>query len=1187
MKMPKEGPTRMVRVISVHHFGGQGVEGCGEEVVGAAVDEANDRLLLALPTHAVQVRSLAPSSAPPFLFPTVDRVVRMLHCAKGNYVATLETKRNRQGRETTYARAYVNWDTASYTHSISVNESPESSKVKGEDGEPTGLLKDSLPSASQQQQPMRARIAGRVTPSGSQWWPGPSALEMLELPLKRAASPDSPMAVCNVTGNLIIGVGYNLILFAFRNPVHRLSKLRYVDFEESFTFELSFRPLHLLMAEDLVACMSKDALHVFRVGLDKETEIVDDEKEEESSKDCGTKMEVVYLPSIVEHDRSLRMTVNAAGHPGPFRESQQMVVLVGPKPIPNPLSPSVSPSATKENQLPEALPTIQHILRLQILACAKLGREEFRCFTLRTVYSAELSNKDAAEADSSNEEDDGSRTENQNPMRSENYEDLASIMFFVATQQEGYLYHFPGSKPVKRGTYPAKAMLPDAVYPLTAPVSSVVMEQYAVHALTETGLETYTMRAGKNLLQQLELHSDSKTSSKHTAYPSSEDPVCLIGLRPFFGVEHLFLTHRHLVLLASCSSSSEGSPSTSSQDSPISMSPSGGNTGRWTQYSLQLPTPTELFHDMMQVGSAHVMSNPATYLHLLSEGHLVLRLALRSQPLPQNALSDNLKKIKEASYKDLKGLFEESCALLADHYIRDDTDPDGTLASAYYHMAGLNPSQVIDRVLERNGTQNGSSAMKGLIRYIKKELLSTEEVNNGNDPLAAPDGESFALKLLSLLEENSPEDVSMLVLRSSALLACRQGVERVLKVLKQRQQLLQSSLGENGEETFTTPPPPQDALALAVVCLHRGCPDRACAVLTSLGAAGHLTSVLEEHSSLLFEPGEEKSLSELAGVVAEACPEALAEVLGKKAEKGGSKVLAGAVRALREKVAAAGSAAEGASTGKALRLLLEKHFAPVLSGKVEESSNTLLEESKMLVRSYLAGLIADSHLNGQKGESANSNSESVSEWEIFGPRLAFLERMSPFSSESRKKSSGSGSNQPSDGQKMCLIKLQSMLCSTRLHPECVAEVRQFLQGCPTTLGRHSLLALCIPPREATLFLLEVCPQALLQYAKDKYSADNDWKYLLLLLQRRLLTSQEQSPMRVFYTRILRDALSHLAHTLSLEEFVKVLPPGGGKGEVASYVAHYLRSCQQIQHANHIRSLIIATGNQLLSTLNFD
>lgn len=76
----------------------------------------------------------------------------------GNYVATLEVKQNRQGKECSYARVYANWD---------------------------------VPSAVQQ--PMRARIAGRVTPSSAQ--SGPPSLEMIELPLKKAPSV---IACCQV-----------------------------------------------------------------------------------------------------------------------------------------------------------------------------------------------------------------------------------------------------------------------------------------------------------------------------------------------------------------------------------------------------------------------------------------------------------------------------------------------------------------------------------------------------------------------------------------------------------------------------------------------------------------------------------------------------------------------------------------------------------------------------------------------------------------------------------------------------------------------------------------------------------------------------------------------------------------------------------------------------------------------------
>jgi hypothetical protein len=42
------------------------------------------------------------------------------------------------------------------------------------------------------------------------------------------------------------------------------------------------------------------------------------------------------------------------------------------------------------------------------------------------------------------------------------------------------------------------------------------------------------------------------------AYPPVEDPICLVGLRPFFGVEHLLVSESYLCLLA-CADTSTSS----------------------------------------------------------------------------------------------------------------------------------------------------------------------------------------------------------------------------------------------------------------------------------------------------------------------------------------------------------------------------------------------------------------------------------------------------------------------------------------------------------------------------------------------------------------------------------------------------------------------------------------------------
>jgi hypothetical protein len=63
------------------------------------------------------------------------------------------------------------------------------------------------------------------------------------------------------------------------------------------------------------------------------------------------------------------------------------------------------------------------------------------------------------------------------------------------------------------------------------------------------------------------------------------------------------------------------------------------------------------------------------------------------------------------------------------------------------------------------------------------------------------------------------------------------------------------------------------------------------------------------------------------------------------------------------------------------------------------------------------------------------------------------------------------------------VHLQCLLCSGKLPPECLSEVRQFVHTHPQLHGNLSLQVLCVPTREATNILLDFCPHALLQYAK--------------------------------------------------------------------------------------------------------
>jgi hypothetical protein len=79
-------------------------------------------------------------------------------------------------------------------------------------------------------------------------------------------------------------------------------------------------------------------------------------------------------------------------------------------------------------------------------------------------------------------------------LRSKYYAAMVSVICVVVTQQEGYLYHFMTQDLQEPSALRQAA--PVTVYPFTAPVIAVAVERFVLHALTETGLETYTLRTG-------------------------------------------------------------------------------------------------------------------------------------------------------------------------------------------------------------------------------------------------------------------------------------------------------------------------------------------------------------------------------------------------------------------------------------------------------------------------------------------------------------------------------------------------------------------------------------------------------------------------------------------------------------------------------------------------------------------
>lgn len=93
------------------------------------------------------------------------------------------------------------------------------------------------------------------------------------------------------------------------------------------------------------------------------------------------------------------------------------------------------------------------------------------------------------------------------------------------------------------------------------------------------------------------------------------------------------------------------------------------NASFLTLYNLELPSHKTIFNDISIVANVHRFTSVLTYRHLMSEAHMVLRLALLLKKW--TITEDSVKLIiqKNSNTDDLIEIYRTSCALLGDHYI--------------------------------------------------------------------------------------------------------------------------------------------------------------------------------------------------------------------------------------------------------------------------------------------------------------------------------------------------------------------------------------------------------------------------------------------------------------------------------------------------------------------------------------
>ncbi|KAK0079205.1 hypothetical protein PV326_008883 [Microctonus aethiopoides] len=1114
----------MVRIIPVHNFVSQNVGPIEESTASCTANiKDQDLLLLALSSHCVKVYSLVTSQSILLTtFPTVDLVHQLLHCDKGNYVATLESKLSRDGKTTNkFVRIYINWI-----------------------------------SSGNQNQPMRARIAGRVTPSLNR---SQNSLEMIELPLN-----EQPIniACCQTTGNLLVIMGQEGVIHELKVETQQTTKHKFLDFEiRPWSLKFSFAPSHVGLAEDFIYIMNSTNFILIRltnqfhdeinsIDVVDSVEIINNTKNRRRSNQNNSNIDLIIDNKNTAQKQQLRKTsidfTKSINNERTYIDWDELVIneteeiqrlkslnLIDPETQSVSLSlPSIKEfNRTHKHQFPD-LPivnapeinikiattrsnengwsenyTVEHLLRLKISEREQsdsqdINREFFTHVVMKPSYKRQKLDPSNFKA---------------SLLRSKIYNVFNGVTCLISTTQEGYLYNFLSSSTQEISSDFNYCQ----IYPFTATVSHLALENCALHALTDAGLESYTLRIPNCGVKTSVNDSDSiEELNEH-------DPISLIGLRPFLGVKKMLQATRCLVLLAS------------DEDS-------------WTFYSLTLPRPEDIYHDILEAANNHKISSPATYKHLLYEAHIVLRLAKDIIFYSSNAtFSDN---INDVLISHLDNLYRQSCALLGDYYILSESTMDWHYSTHYYNLAGLKAHVVLSR-------KNINSA-PGLVTFLSESLLNIQ---------AGPEADALFQEhnIVEMLMNAEKDNLLKLILASPILR--EYATDKLINILLNWQ--------------FN------DMTRLALVLLYTQADRQSHAEKVLEPIANHfIMEKLLNNWSWLFEVTSLQNdiatptFSDFAGTLMKQKRRAFSQILTRVVEYEAvslDKIIQIFLAYLPSRVGR-----DGLIAASALQLFLETYLQNFYNNEDNTENFAIVEGLKILVRSYLAELARN---NSGKIDQVYINNENTTCILFEDLRPKFLDHPLLYMKDEQKEVAGNAEGIDVDDKnqklnkniRLEIRKLQALLVSGHLPSECFQEVEHFLNT-QHIEGSLSFRILCTKTTEEGIELLaNHCPQVLLQFAKNKYTSETEWKLFVDFLIKKITECQSNQESYAIYDELLKDSAIYIAQTWSMRGLHRIL-----SNENLPTFQQYIDISSQVLHADYIKSMIVGTGQHLLCNINF-
>ena len=232
-----------------------------------------------------------------------------------------------------------------------------------------------------------------------------------------------------------------------------------------------------------------------------------------------------------------------------------------------------------------------------------------------------------------------------------------------------------------------------------------------------------------------------------------------------------------------------------------------------------------------------------------------------------------------------------------------------------------------------------------------------------------------------------------------------------------------------------------------------------------------------------------------------------------------------------------------------LQAFLESYYSSYFAGLKKELNIAQAEGLRILVRLYLSNLKTLSKPKEKTVVKINPPSNEMKMRKIneffemdrdnvqlnlgnvlfYDDRPKYLDFMPPFSDNVLLYlSDQSEIIEAKETAQQVIVKLQSILCSQILHNDVIEEIVKFLsnENEVEIVGSLSLLSIIYKQNKVADMML-YCPQSVLEYAKDHYTNNLEWSFLienLLNLIRKRERDNHTDIIIVFYSRILKGKL---------------------------------------------------------------